>query len=209
MNLTELFIEKAKISSSNIFECFTIEEAVPYIIKLAENKTPCELLDDEETPKGELSKNNLPTRLKPLIAAPGFDSKFYDYLQQSCESKNFDCINSNLRNHLAGIDIGISLSVLGVAETGSCLLNATNDDCRLATMISEIHVLFLYKSTIKPTLLSVAEDLRSLMNSQPSSYSLFVTGPSRTSDIERVAAIGVHGPLEVHIILIDDIAEKE
>ncbi len=209
MNLSELFIEKAKISSCNIFECYTIEESIPYIIKLAEDKSPCELLDDEDTPKGELSKNNLPTRLQSLIAAPSFESALYDKLKNACNIKDIDCINNNLRARLAGIDIGISHAILGVAETGSCLVNVTDDDTRLATMISEIHVLLLYKSTIKSTLISVANDLRTLMNSQSSSYSLFVTGPSKTSDIERIAAIGVHGPLEVHIILIDDTVEKD
>ncbi len=203
MDTIELFKEKSEFVTCKIFECNTIEEAFPYILHLAESKSPCELLDEEDVEKGVLGANNLPTRLRPLIAAPDFDSIQYQSFEKLCSTHNIDCIQTNLRKHLAGIDIGITKATLAVAETGSCLINTTNDDIRLATMIAEIHVILLEKSTIKPTLLSVADNLRSMMNENISSNSLFVTGPSRTSDIERIVAVGVHGPLEVHIILLE------
>ena len=63
---------------------------------------------------------------------------------------------------------------------------------------------FLCKSTIYPDLPSIAQLLRERMNEGTATYTTLVTGPSRTADIERVAAVGVHGPLELHIILLED-----
>ncbi len=83
-------------------------------------------------------------------------------------------------------------------------MNTDNEDVRLAGMISEIHIILLRKSDIYPDLPSIAPLLRERMNAGSASYTTLITGPSRTADIERVGAVGVHGPLELHIILLED-----
>ena len=122
----------------------------------------------------------------------------------ACEEKGFACLRNGLRNHLAGIDVGLSRAELGVAGSGTCMMNTDNEDVRLAGMISEIHVILLRKSDIYPDLPSIAQLLRERMNAAPATYTTLITGPSRTADIERVGAVGVHGPLELHIILLED-----
>ena len=77
----------------------------------------------------------------------------------------------------------------------------------MAGMISEVNVVLLRKSEIYPDLPSIAPQLRERMNDHKAgagTFTTFVTGPSRTADIERVAAVGVHGPLELHIILLEE-----
>jgi L-lactate dehydrogenase complex protein LldG len=84
------------------------------------------------------------------------------------------------------------------------MMNTDREDPRLAGMISEIHIIFLRKSVIYPDLPSVAQLLRQRITEAPATYTTLISGPSRTADIERVAAVGVHGPLELHIILLED-----
>ena len=67
---------------------------------------------------------------------------------------------------------------------------------------SSVSVILLNRADILPDLPSAAPFLREQQTQGRASYVSFITGPSRTADIERVSAIGVHGPLELHIVLI-------
>lgn len=203
-DIVELYKNKAEAVACKIVEYKTINDAIPYIMKLVEEKLPCELLDDEDIEKGPLGPNGVPTRLTPVLAAPNFGADFYKKFSKACEDKGYLCIDKNLRNYLAGIDIGIANAIYGVAETGTCMVDTNNEDVRLSTMICEISILVLRKSTIKETLVSIADELRQHINASLTSYTTFISGPSRTADIERVGAIGVHGSLETHIILLED-----
>jgi len=67
-------------------------------------------------------------------------------------------------------------------------------------LLPEIHVVILRTSQLKHTL---AEALR-MPEVRTTQSSVIVTGPSRTADIEMTLTIGVHGPGELHVFLIDD-----
>lgn len=203
-DIVELYKSKAEAVACKITEYKTIDDAIPYIMKLVEEKLPCELLDEEDVEKGPIGPNGVPTRITPVLAIPNLDADFSKKFSKACEEKGYLCIDKDLRNYLAGIDVGIATAVLGVAETGTCMVDTSNEDVRLSTMICELSVLVLRKSTIKPTLLSVVDELRNHIDATQTSYTTFISGPSRTADIERVGAIGVHGSLEMHIILLED-----
>ena len=112
-------------------------------------------------------------------------------------------IDKGMRRHLGGIDIGFTIAQAGIAETGTLVLNSKSEELRLATMVCEVHVCVLKTSTIRETSFEAEDLLRAFIKDGPS-YVAFVTGASRTADIERVLAIGVHGPLELHILLLED-----
>ncbi len=202
--LVEAFTAKANLVNAVVQELPNMKAALQYVIDVCEKKAPCEMMDDEPgTEKGPLGPNKVPTRLERIIAAPALPEDQYAELEGMCKEKGFKCLRSGLRKYLAGIDMGVSIAQLGVAASGSCMLDTDKEDDRLAGMISEINVIVLDKNEIYPDLPSIAEKLRSRMDARPATYTSFVTGPSRTADIERVAAVGVHGPLELHIILLE------
>ena len=98
--------------------------------------------------------------------------------------------------------VGVVRAAKGIAQTGTCIVVTDDESVRLDTMLPEVSVILLNCADILPDLLSAAPFLRSEQTQGRASYVSFITGPSRTADIERVSAIGVHGPLELHIVLI-------
>lgn len=203
--LVELFKTKAAIVGAKVVEVPSMEAAVQYVIDTCQSKAPCELLAEEAgVEKGPLSVNKLPTRTQRFVAVPGMDDTWQKALAKACEAQSFVCLSDGLRNHLAGIDIGIAPAKLAVADSGTCLVVSDDEQTRISTMTCEISMLVLRKSDIRKDLPAIAADLRALQSVDAPSYTAFITGPSRTADIERVLAIGVHGPLELHIILLED-----
>ncbi len=126
-----------------------------------------------------------------------------DQLAPLCLSEGIELVTENLRSHALGIDMGITFADYGIADTGTLVIRCDGEDKRLATMVSDIHVVLLPQSRVRSTALELADKLEEMMGDS-GAYVAFITGPSRTADIERVLAIGVHGPLELHIMLLKD-----
>jgi len=104
-------------------------------------------------------------------------------------------------------DLGVSDAVFAVAETGSAMIHLDDVDSRLTTMLPPAHVVVLKRESIVESLedgLTITRHriLAAKIAGKPS-YMTWVTGPSRTADIERVLTIGVHGPKELYIILVE------
>ncbi len=98
--------------------------------------------------------------------------------------------------------VGVVRAAKGIADTGTCVVTTDDEETRLKTMLPETTVVILRAEDILPHLGDIAPFLRSRQADGRVSYTSFITGPSRTADIERVSAIGVHGPLAFHVILV-------
>jgi len=100
-------------------------------------------------------------------------------------------------------NVGVVRAACGIAETGTCVVITDDEETRLKTMLPEVSVIVLRAADIVPRLADTAAFLRERQSDGRISYTSYITGPSRTADIERVSAIGVHGPLDLHIILLE------
>jgi L-lactate dehydrogenase complex protein LldG len=137
------------------------------------------------------------------LAAPGWDPESLATLRQGCEEAGVALLTENLRDQADNLHTGFTLADWGIADTGTLVLNSGSEDLRLATMLSETHVAVLPLSRLRATAADLEAEMVRLMQSPPS-YLAFITGASRTADIERVLTLGVHGPLELHLLLLKD-----
>jgi len=107
------------------------------------------------------------------------------------------------KSRLGTENVGVAHAVLGIAATGTCVVETDDEETRLSTMLPETSIITLNISNIVPSIADIAHYMRERQKDGKISYTSLITGPSRTADIERVGAIGVHGPLSVHIILLE------
>ena len=95
-------------------------------------------------------------------------------------------------------EVGITGARLAVAETGSLALDSGPVQRRMASLAVGIHIAVLRTDQIVADLVDWAE---AIGNAPPAS-TVLITGPSKTADIELVLVTGVHGPKEVHVVLL-------
>jgi L-lactate utilization protein LutC len=92
----------------------------------------------------------------------------------------------------------LSPAVYGLADTGSVVLSASPDEPRARSLLPPVHIAVLGEDRI---LSGLAELFAAVGADLPSALAI-VTGPSRSGDIEQTLAVGVHGPGEVHVVLV-------
>lgn len=93
--------------------------------------------------------------------------------------------------------VGVTNALCGLADTGSVL---EADGALFASLLPEIHIAVLKSRDILPSL----PDAMDFVKGKKSA--VFITGPSRTADIEMTLTIGVHGPREIHVFVDDSIS---
>lgn len=122
-------------------------------------------------------------------------------LKDKLTAAGFEVHTGDLLDATAQDDAGITEVNWGIAELGTLVQVAPEVDNRLCSTLVPIHVALLKTSAIVPELDDMLATIQNLP--QIPEFVGFITGPSRSSDIERILEIGVHGPEQVIAILVD------
>jgi L-lactate dehydrogenase complex protein LldF len=142
-----------------------------------------------------VSEKELPARLMEFLKSKSIDRVLVDE-----SGARYVTEISTIREPDPTVRAGVTGVLAGIADTGSLVLISGAGQTLTASLLPEFHVAILRTSRLVPTL---ADALR-MPEVRTAPAGVIVTGPSRTADIEMTLTIGVHGPGELHVFLIDD-----
>jgi L-lactate dehydrogenase complex protein LldG len=122
-----------------------------------------------------------------------------------CSDEKFQILIQEpfIHNDIASCDAAITGCEALVARTGSILLSTQNSG-RVTSVYAPVHICIAYTSQL---VYDISEALQFLQLKYKEAFPSFITlatGPSRTADIEKTLVVGVHGPKEVYVFLVDD-----
>jgi len=103
------------------------------------------------------------------------------------------------RDEIFDFDVGITRAQAAIAETGTLVLDSSRERNRLVSVVPPVHIAIVSASRIYATLADVLAMLQDGRELSPAIT--FITGPSRTADIELTLTIGVHGPQQLYVII--------
>ncbi|MFH2104603.1 MAG: LUD domain-containing protein [Chloroflexota bacterium] len=145
-------------------------------------------------------EEGLPDRLAALLNDKGIDRvQAWDEIARRYGGRLQEAGISLVRDADPGIKAGITGAIAAIAETGTLVIPAGKGRPLTASLLPEIHIAVLRKSDI----LADLETALRLPDVAGSASVVLVSGPSRTADIEMTLTIGVHGPGELHVFVIE------
>ena len=105
-----------------------------------------------------------------------------------------------LRELCATVRFGITSADYGLGDTGTLVMLASREEARLISLLPPVHIAVVPRERI---LTSLDELLTVVpLPAEGTSSMVLITGPSRTGDIEQFLVRGVHGPGEIHVVIV-------
>jgi len=124
------------------------------------------------------------------------------------EEKLVQLLGEPLAERLTQTDLAeCSVAVTGceflVARTGSILLSSAQTQGRTASVYAPVHICIAFVDQLVYDIKDALQGVREKYGSNYPSLLALATGPSRTADIEKTLVVGVHGPKEVYLFLVE------
>jgi L-lactate dehydrogenase complex protein LldG len=148
------------------------------------------------SPPAVLSRNSLVSRL-------GLENTFREWGLKVAAWPSLGASEAairDFRDRCFEAGFGITGVDFVLAETGSLILSSITEGSQLTSLAPPVHIALYRRSQVLASLEGVLEQARL----EPGRSTVFITGPSRTGDIEQILIRGVHGPRDVHAILIEE-----
>ena len=189
--LLERLAQSAFNAGWNVLRAATTEEATEYILSIAR---------EQEAGLVVRSAHEVFHRL------PIDDALIRHGARLAVATARDDSLRKRMRNDMARADMGITGVDYAIAETGTCALVPRQGVSRLVSVLPPVHVAVVEAHQVYETL----DDLFALRRlaflegqGDMGSYLSLITGPSRTADIEQTLVTGVHGPMVVHMVILE------
>ena len=109
-----------------------------------------------------------------------------------------EIIPADADKHLvAACELGVTGVDAALPETGTLALTSSPDRPRVASLLPRVHLALLRPAVLRPDLHQVFAE------TQAAGYSVLISGPSRTADIELTLTLGVHGPKSLYVWVME------
>ena len=173
-----LFAQQSEILKTEFCECASIAGAAKHIAALAkQGKWKTIALHSGELTTALAEK--FPESLGTLLVDKGYE-----------------------KNALEACDAGLSECEALVAQTGSVCVTARSSGGRALSVLPPHHLVIAQREQLVPDLTAAYELLAKKYRKRYPSFISFITGPSRTGDIERILVLGAHGPKKLTVLLV-------
>ncbi|MEJ2008426.1 MAG: lactate utilization protein, partial [Acidobacteriota bacterium] len=150
-----------------------------------------------------LSRNPILNQLQIARMLEGWGKRVAIWPERAAEQPE----TGSFREECFVAEVGITGVDFALAETGSLVLTSFTEGSQLSSLAPPVHVALYRRSQIRGSLDEVLQNLpvsRDPERPSPARSAVFITGTSRTADIEQILVRGVHGPRDVHAILVEE-----
>jgi L-lactate dehydrogenase complex protein LldG len=209
------------------------EKILKKIRKALLQKSPKELSDvDKASPVHVLSNDSLEVQFATNFSAISgkfvfceSENEFIENFRLIATSEKWDnifCLDPKLaelvslvnisvldkEQDLLKTNVGITFCECLIARTGSVMMSSQQLSGRRLPVFANIHVVVAYSSQLLYDIKTGLKFIKAKYKNQLPSMLTTISGPSRTADIEKTLVEGAHGPKELFLFLIDDMAEE-